>query len=180
MARSPSQWGERRHCRAFQASGKTLQSGQGKHPIAAFPQASQYSRAVRNQPLLKKMKTIKSLILTASAIALCISPALALPPWKGGPALETIEKKTDVEKIGAKSQLVLVCKASNTVTVIDIKDEQHAKALCAEGTMIECKDCRKKYHVTWKNPTGKTGGPDVKMEIVNAQGHPCMFLARLN
>ncbi len=108
-----------------------------------------------------------------------MSSALALPPSKGGPALETIQKKSDVEKLGPKSQLVLVCKSSNTVTVIDIKDEKQAKKLCTEGAMIECKDCKKHYKVVWQSAPGKTGSPELKMDIVNAKGESCMFLARL-
>ena len=125
------------------------------------------------------MKIRNSLTLTASLCALFISSALALPPWKGGPALEIIQNKSDVEKLGPKSQLALVCKSSNTVTVIDIKDEKQAKKLCAEGAMIECKDCKKHYKVVWKNAPGKTGSPELKMDIVNANGESCMFLARL-
>lgn len=125
------------------------------------------------------MKILKSLTLTASLCALFMSSALALPPWKGGPALETIQKKSDVEKLGPKSQLVLVCKSSNTMTIIDIKDEKQARKLCAEGAMIECKDCKKHYKVVWKNAPGKTGSPELKMDIVNAKGESCMFLARL-
>lgn len=108
-----------------------------------------------------------------------MSSALGLPPWKGGPALEVIDKKSDVQSLGAKSQLVLVCKSSNTITIIDIKDEKQARKLCAEGSMIECKDCKKHYKVVWQNPTGKTGSPEVKMDIVNAKGESCMFLGRL-
>jgi hypothetical protein len=125
------------------------------------------------------MKTLKSLIITASLCTLFMSSAMALPAWKGGPALEIIDKKSDVEKLGPKSQLVVVCKASNTVTIIDIKDEKHARKLCAEGAMIECKDCKKHYKVVWKNPTGKNGSPELKMDIVNSKGESCMFLARL-
>jgi hypothetical protein len=128
---------------------------------------------------INKMKTLKSLTLTASLCVLFMSSAFALPPWKGGPALETIQKKSDVEKLGPKSQLVLICKSSNTITIIDIKDEKQARKLCADGAMIECKDCHKHYKVVWKNPTGKTGSPELKMDIVNAKGESCMFLARL-
>ena len=125
------------------------------------------------------MKTIKYFTLTASLCALFMSSAFALPAWKGGPTLEVIEKKSDVDKLGPKSQLVLVCKASNTVTIIDIKDEKQARKLCAEGSMIECKDCHKHYKVVWKNSAGKTGSPELKMNIVNAKGETCMFLAKL-
>ena len=125
------------------------------------------------------MKTIKNLIITASVSALFMSSALALPPGKSGQPLETIQKKSDVEHLGPKPQLFLVCKASNTVTLIDIKNEKQAKALCAEGKMLECKDCKKHYTVTWKNPTGKNDNPELKMDIVNAKGESCMFIAKL-
>lgn len=125
------------------------------------------------------MKTLKHLALTASVCALFMSTALALPTWKGGPPLEIIQKKSDVEKLGPKSQLVLVCKASDSVTIIDVKDEKQARKLCAEGTMIECKGCKRHFKVVWKNPTGKSGGTELKMDIVNAKGESCMFLARL-
>lgn len=125
------------------------------------------------------MKTLKSLIVTASLCSLFVSSALALPPWKGGSALEIIEKKSDVQSINPKSQLVLICKGSNSVTLIDIKDKKQATKLCAEGTMIECKDCKKHYKVVWRNPTGKTGHQELKMDIVNAKGESCMFLAKL-
>ncbi len=39
--------------------------------------------------------------------------------------------------------------------------------------------CRKKFKVIWNNPVGKGGGPKTVMEIVNAKGEPCMFLARI-
>lgn len=93
--------------------------------------------------------------------------------------MEIIDKKSDVQSLGPKSQLVLVCKASNTVTLIDIKDEKQARKLCTEGTMIECKDCKKHYKVVWKNSTGKTGSSELKMDIVNAKGESCMFLAKI-
>jgi hypothetical protein len=125
------------------------------------------------------MKTIKHLIIAASVFALFMSPALALPAGKSGQAWETIHKKSDVENLGNKPQLVLVCKTSNTVTLIETKNEKQAKELCSEGRMLECKDCKKHYKVIWKNPTGKTGGPELKMDIVNAKGESCMFLAKI-
>ena len=146
----------------------------GKTPLAGVGPRAHICCAETNT-----MKTLKSLTLAASLCALFMSSALALPPWKGGPALETIQKKSDVEKLGPKSQLVLVCKASDTITIIDVKDEKQARKWCAEGAMIECKDCHKHYKVVWKNPTGKSGGPEFKMDIVNAKGESCMFLAKL-
>lgn len=125
------------------------------------------------------MKNLKSLILTASVFAVIISSAHALPSWKGGQPLEVIRTKGDVDRLGAKSQLVLVCKASNSITLINPKDEKRAKEMCAAGTMIECKSCKRHYKVVWTNPTGKTGGPELKMDIVNDKGESCMFLAKL-
>jgi len=125
------------------------------------------------------MKTIRHLIIAASVSALFMSSALALPAGKSGQAWETIQKKSDVKQLGPKPQLVLVCKTSNTVTLIETKNEKQAKALCSEGKMLECKDCKKHYKVIWKNPTGKNGGPELKMDIVNAKGESCMFLAKI-
>ena len=73
----------------------------------------------------------------------------------------------------------MVCKASDTVTLIDIKDKEQAMELCREGRMIECHDCHKKYKVVWTTPPGKGGVPHAVMEIVNEKGEPCMFLARI-
>jgi hypothetical protein len=150
-----------------------MQNYQGKTPLAGTGLGAHICEETNT------MKTPKSLTLAASLCAIFMSSALALPPWKGGPALEVIQNKSDVEKLGPKSELVLVCKASNTVTVIDIKDEKQARKLCAEGAMIECKDCKKNYKVLWKNSPDKTGSPELKMDIVNAKGETCMFLAKL-
>lgn len=125
------------------------------------------------------MKTIKRLLLSSAALAIFTTPVHALPFWKNGQTLEGIQKKSDLEQIEARSRLVLVCKASNSVTIIPVKDASHAIKLCAQGQMIECKDCKKHFKITWKNPTGKSGGPDSKMEIVNSKGEACMFLAKL-
>lgn len=150
-----------------------MQNYQGKTPLAVTGLATHMCAGTNT------MKILKSLTLAASLCAIFMSSALALPPWKGGPALEVIQKKSDVEKLGPKSELVLVCKASNTVTVIDIKDEKQARKLCAEGAMIGCKDCKKNYKVVWKNSPDKAGSPELKMDIVNAKGETCMFLAKL-
>lgn len=125
------------------------------------------------------MKHIKILLTAGMALAFFVSGAQAQAWFKTGAPVERIHKRAHVEKIGPGSRLVLVCKGSDTVTLIDIKDRKQAIELCTEGTMIECRDCRKKYKVIWKNPTGKGPGPETRMEIVNARGEPCMFLARI-
>jgi hypothetical protein len=125
------------------------------------------------------MKLVKNLFLTGLAIALLAPSAHAQGWFKTGMPIERIHKKHHVETIQPGSQLVLVCKGSDTVTLIDIKDRKQAIKLCTDGTMIHCRDCHRKYKVNWKNPTGKSGGPDKIMEIVNDKGEPCMFLARI-
>jgi hypothetical protein len=125
------------------------------------------------------MKHLKNLFLVGAALALMIASAEAQSAFKTGKPFERIHKKAQVEKLDAGSQLVLVCKTSDTITLINIKDKKQAAQLCTEGNMIECRDCRKKYKVTWRNPTGKGPGPRRTMEIVNAKGEPCMFLARI-
>lgn len=125
------------------------------------------------------MKHTKNLILAGLALALFIPAANALPWSKNGSPMERVHKKEQVEKLGPGSQLVLVCKGSDSVMLIDIKDKKEAIKWCTEGRMIHCHDCRRKYKVIWRNPTGKGPGPLTTMEIVNDKGEPCMFLARI-
>ncbi len=113
------------------------------------------------------------------AIALIVPAASAQSTFKTGSPIERIHKKSHVDQLEPGSTLVLVCKSSDTVTLIDIKDKKQAITLCTEGNMIHCHDCHKKFKVVWRNATGKGSGPESIMEIVNARGEPCMFLARI-
>jgi hypothetical protein len=124
------------------------------------------------------MKTFRILI-TAFIAALALSSAChALPPGKDGPLLPVLNKKSQFEALKSGEKLVLVCKASDTVMVIDIKDSKQAMALCKEGRMLHCPDCKKRYKITWIGP-GKSGGQQMKLVIVNEKGQPCMFFAKL-
>lgn len=125
------------------------------------------------------MKPYLAILALLFTVLVSSSHAHALPPFKGGPSSEVLLKKSDFEKLKPGDRVVIVCKASNSVKLIDIKDKNEAMQLCAEGRMIHCGGCRKDFKVVWGNPTGKTGGPNYKMSIVNAQGEPCMFIARL-
>ena len=125
------------------------------------------------------MKPFSALLAALFTVLVLSSQAHALPPFKGGPPSEVLSKKSDFEKLKPGDRVVLVCKASDSVQLIDIKDKKQAMQLCAEGKMIHCAGCHKHYKVLWRNPAGKTGGPDYKMVIVNAEGEPCMFMARL-
>jgi hypothetical protein len=124
------------------------------------------------------MKTFRILI-TAFIATLALSSAChALPPGKDGPLLPVLNKKSQFEALKSGEKLVLVCKASDTVMVIDIKDSKQAMALCKEGRMLHCPDCKKRYKITWIGP-GKSGGQQMKLVIVNEKGQPCMFFAKL-
>ena len=127
----------------------------------------------------KNMKPLSVLLAALLTTLVFTSQAHALPPFKGGPSSEVLSKKSDFEKLKPGDRVVIVCKASDSVQLIDIKDKKQAIQLCTEGRMIHCGGCRKHFKVMWKNPSGKTGGPDYKMYIVNAKGEPCMFMARI-
>jgi hypothetical protein len=105
--------------------------------------------------------------------------ASALPPGKDGSPLPVLTKKSQFETLKPGDKVALVCKASDTVMVIDIKGSKQAMALCKEGRMVHCPDCKKKYKITWIGP-GKSGGQQTKLVIVNEKGEPCMFFARLS
>jgi hypothetical protein len=127
----------------------------------------------------KNMKPFSALLAALFSVLVLSSQVHALPSFKGGAPSEVLSKKSDFEKLQPGDRVVLVCKASDSVQLIDIKDKKQAMQLCAEGKMIHCAGCHKHYKVLWRNPAGKTGGPDYKMVIVNAKDEPCMFMARL-
>jgi len=127
----------------------------------------------------QKMNYIKSILLAGAALAFFIPDSQAQSAFKTGNPLERITKKEHVDQLDAGSRLVLVCRGSDTATLIDIKDKKQAMELCREGRMIECRDCRRKFKVIWTYPPGKGSGPKAVMEIVNEKGEPCMFLARI-
>jgi len=124
------------------------------------------------------MKTIKSIITAAVALIALSSAAFALPAWKGGPATPAMTTG-DFETLKAGDKIALVCKASDSITVIDIKDQKEALELCKAGKMVHCPLCKKDYKVTLVNPTGKGAGPQSKVVVVNEKGEPCMFFAKL-
>ena len=127
------------------------------------------------------MKNVKSLF-TIVALAVAVSgTAFALPPGKGTPG-KSLTSKADFEALKSGDQLALVCKVSNSVQVIDIKDQAHALQLCKDGEMVHCPECKKDYKVKHGgHPAGK-GGAHTSSEvvIVNDAGEPCMFYAKLS
>ncbi len=117
------------------------------------------------------MKTLKS-ILTATVASIALSAAaFALPPGKEGSELTT---KAQFGELKAGDKIILVCKMDNFRQEITIKDAKAAAELCEQDTKVHCGTCKKDYKVTWTNPTGKTGGPDTTMAIVDESGKPCM------
>jgi hypothetical protein len=111
----------------------------------------------------------KGLLITAAIATFAFLPiAFALPPGKDGSPVPVLTKKSQFEALKPGDKVALVCKASDTVMVIDIKDSKQAMALC-----------KKKYKITWIGP-GKSGGQQTKLVIVNEKGEPCMFFAKLS
>jgi len=122
----------------------------------------------------------KRLLIAAALATFAFFPiAFALPPGKDGSPVPVLTKKSQFEALKPGDKLALVCKASDTVMVIDVKDSKQAMALCKEGRMIHCPDCKKKYKITWIGP-GKSGGQQTKLVIVNEKGEPCMYFAKLS
>ena len=129
--------------------------------------------------IVKAMKLIRTLTATAFAAIVFSSAAQAMPPGKGGIDYPTLTKKSDFENVKPGEKLVLVCNNSDSIMVMDIKDKKQAMDLCAEGKMIHCPKCKRDYKVTWNGSISKGGAPMYTMKIVNEQGKPCMFVAKL-
>ena len=125
------------------------------------------------------MKTLRT-ILTMSLAAIALSAtALALPPGKGGFTSSALTKESDFESLKSGDKVALVCKVSDSITVIDIEDEKAAMELCKEGAMVHCPVCKKEYKVTRGNPAGKGAQNRSDVVIINDDGEPCMFYTRL-
>ncbi len=125
------------------------------------------------------MKNLKQLLNVSLVIMALSATALALPPGKGGRTSPALTKESDFKALKADEQVVLVCKTSNSITVIEVKDEQAALALCKDGAMVHCPTCKKEYKVTRGNPSGKGSPNRREVVIVNDKGEPCMFYAKL-
>jgi len=127
------------------------------------------------------MKTFKSLLTVIAALVTFSSAAFALPGWKGGPTdpPSPAMTKHDFDTLKSGDKIALVCKASNSVQVIDIKDQKAALELCKSGKMLHCPLCKMDYKVTLGNPTGKGAGNQTTVVAVNEKGEPCMFFAKL-
>ena len=125
------------------------------------------------------MNTSKSILAVTVAVLTLSSAAFALPAWKGGPS-EPAMTKGDFETLKSGDKVALVCKASNSVTVIDIKDQKEAMELCKSGKMLHCPLCKMDYKVTLGSPNGKGAGNQTTVVAVNEKGEPCMFFAKLS
>lgn len=124
------------------------------------------------------MNTSKSILAVTVAVLTLSSAAFALPAWKGGPS-EPAMTKGDFGTLKPGDKVALVCKASNSVTVINIKDQKQAMELCTAGKMLHCPLCKKDYKVTLSPTGGKGAANQTTVVAVNEKGEPCMFFAKL-
>lgn len=129
--------------------------------------------------LISSMKIIQTLASTVLAALVFSSTVQAIPPGKGEMVFSALTKKSDFENVKPGEKLVLVCNNSDSIMLIDIKDKKQAMDLCLQGKMIYCPKCKRDYKVTWNGPVSKGGTPTYTMTIVNEQGKPCMFVAKL-
>lgn len=126
------------------------------------------------------MKVLNT-ILTTLAIAALSSAAFAQTADKGD-SRKALTSQADFEALKANDQLVLVCKTSDSIQIIDIKDEKHALQLCKDGEMAHCSECKASYKVRRIGHPARKGAAGFKQEIVivNENGEPCMFYAKLS
>lgn len=121
-------------------------------------------------------------LITIAIVALAMMGSVfAQPPGKGGPR-KSLASQSDFEALKPGDQLVLVCKTSDSIQIIEVKDEKQALQLCKDGEMVHCPECKKSYKVKQGgHPAGK-GGAGISREvvIVNEKGEPCMFYAKLS
>lgn len=93
------------------------------------------------------MNPIKTLFTVSLVMAVMAASAFALPPGKGG-VQNALTNQADFKALKPGEQLVLVCKTSDSIQIIDVKDEKHALQLCKDGEMVHCPKCKKEYKVS--------------------------------
>ncbi len=129
------------------------------------------------------MKTkILGTLLTATLLVLTAAgSALAQPPGKG-----TMHKKlateADFAALKPGDQIALVCKQCESVSTTEVTDSAQAMEICKQGNVLHCPQCQMDYKVSRKgHPAGKGSGSGLQEEvvIVNANGEPCMFYAKI-
>lgn len=124
---------------------------------------------------IKTMKTLKSLLTATVAVLALSSTAFAQPPGKSGSELST---KAQFAALKAGDKVTLTCKMDDFHKEITIKNSKGAMELCEQDTKVHCGVCKKDYKVTQTNPTGKTGGPETTITIVDDTGKPCMVYTK--
>ena len=77
------------------------------------------------------MKHLKNLFLAGTALVLMVASAEAQSAFKTDRPFARIHKKAQVEKLDAGSQLVLVCKDSDTVTHSSTSKTKSRRCSCA-------------------------------------------------
>ena len=128
-----------------------------------------------------KTTTIGMLLATTLLVLATAGSAAAQPPGK-----VDMHKKLATEAAFAAlktgDQIALVCKQCETVSTSEIKDPAQAMEICKLGNVIHCPQCKLDYKVSRKgHPAGKGSGSGLQEEvvIVNANGEPCMFYAKI-
>lgn len=128
-----------------------------------------------------KTNTLGTMLAATLLVLAATGSALAQPPGKG-----TLHKKLATEadfaalKVG--DQIALVCKQCETVSTTEVTDPAQAMEICKQGNVLHCSQCKMDYKVTRKgHPAGKGSESGLKEEviIVNANGEPCMFYAKI-
>ncbi len=123
------------------------------------------------------MKSAK-VILTAALLLITSVAAFAIPPaHRSGPS-PALRSAAAFEDVKAGDKLALVCKACDTVTVLDVTTKEEAMKLCTEGAELACGSCEKTFKVVAHGPRGK-GGKHIETRIVNDKGEECMFVTKL-
>jgi uncharacterized protein YbaR (Trm112 family) len=125
------------------------------------------------------MKLIHTLVGTALAALIFSSTAQAMPPGRGGIYYPTLAKKSDFENAKPGEKLVLICKNSESIKGIDVRDGKRTIEFCAERKMLYCPKCKREYKVTWNLPISKGGPPMYAIKIMNEHGKSCIFFPNL-
>lgn len=119
--------------------------------------------------------TLKAITTLLLAVGLATSaPAQRANSSLGKGVYQSVKTAEQIESMKKGDRYAVVCKQCDSITVKEITDDKEAAALCHDGGSLHCDACKKEVKIKRVGP--RKNVLTTKVEYVNAEGEPCMFI----
>jgi hypothetical protein len=121
------------------------------------------------------MKSLFQSLLAAAFAASLATTATAGPRSKDLGTFQAASSTEAIQKLKKGDRYALVCTQCKSITIKEVADDKEVAALCHNGGTVHCDSCKKDFVIKTMGPRGK-GSTTTEVQIVNAEGKPCMFV----